>query len=320
MKRKHAFITGICGFAGSFLAENLIRHGFTVSGTRLRGESTANIRSVRKEIDLHTLDITNAKKTGDLIKSVKPDYLFHLAAMASVGKSFGAEKITARVNLDGTLNVLDACREAKPRRVIFVSSADCYGTFTPKTKTLTERQPLNPHTPYAISKAAAERMALYYQRQYGLPVVVARSFNHAGPRQDDRFVIASFAKQVAMIELALQKPIMKVGDLRARRDFSDVRDIVDGYHLIATKGKIGEIYQLCSGRAISIKSMLDILLTSTNKSVSVKIDKSRLRKADIPLLKGSLAKASRQLGYKPKFSLEQTLADTIMYWRERLSE
>jgi GDP-4-dehydro-6-deoxy-D-mannose reductase len=240
--------------------------------------------------------------------------------MASVGKSFGAEKITASVNIDGTLNILDACRDTKIKRLIVVSSADCYGAFTPKTKTLTERQPLNPQTPYAISKATAERMALYYFRQYDLPVLIARSFNHAGPRQDDRFVIASFAKQVANIDLANQKPIMKVGDLSAKRDFSDVRDIVDGYRLMATNGQPGDIYQLCSGKAVSIQRMLDLLLTSTKQSVSVKIDKNRLRKADIPLLRGSHAKATRQLGYKPTFSLEQTLVDTFNYWRDQLSK
>ena len=319
MKPARAFITGVCGFAGSFLAENLARHGFSVFGTRLKGESTKNIKAVRKLIDLHTLDITNAGKCNELIKKIKPDYLFHLAAMASVGKSFGAEKITARVNLDGTLNILDACRETSVKRIIFISSADCYGAFTPKNKTLTERQPLNPQTPYAIAKAAAERMALYYYRQYNLPVLIARSFNHAGPRQDDRFVIASFAKQIAMIELARQKPVMNVGDLSAKRDFSDVRDIVNGYRLMALKGVPGEIYQLCSGKAVSIKRMLDILLTSTEQSVSVKVDKSRLRKAEIPLLQGSHTKAARQLGYRPKFSLEQTLADTFNYWREQLS-
>ena len=320
MKSQRAFITGVCGFAGSFLAENLIQHGFSVSGTRLRGESTANIKSIRKQVDLYTLDITNAKKCAEIIKKAKPDYLFHLAAMASVGKSFGAEKITAKVNIDGTLNILDACRETKVKRIVFVSSADCYGTFSPKKKTLTESQPLNPRTPYAISKAAAEQMALYYYRQYDLPVIISRSFNHAGPRQDDRFVIASFAKQVAMIELGQQKPTMKVGDLSAIRDFSDVRDIVNGYRLMAARGRPGEIYQLCSGKAVSIKKMLDILLTSTEKSVSIKIDKKRLRKADIPFLKGSHAKATKQFGYQPKLSIQQTLTDTITYWRDQLSE
>lgn len=318
MKRPLAFITGITGFAGSFLAENLLEHGFAVAGTRLKGESTQHIKPIRKQVDLHTLDITNANQTNKLINQLKPDYLFHLAAMASVGASFGAEKLTAKVNLDGTLNIFDAALTAKPKRIIFISSADCYGTFTPKSKTLTETQPLNPHTPYAISKAAAERMARYYFKQYNLPVLVARSFNHAGPRQDDRFVIASFAKQIAMIEAGLQKPVMKVGDLSAKRDFSDVRDIVNGYRLMALKGKPGEIYQLCSGRAISIKRMLDILLTQTEKTVSVKTDKSRLRKADIPLLKGSYRKAARVLGFRPTISLERTLADTINYWRDRL--
>lgn len=320
MKSKCAFITGVCGFAGSFLAENLIEHGFQVSGTRMRGESTNNIKAVRKQVDLHTLDITNAKKTSNLIKKIKPDYLFHLAAMASVGKSFGAEKLTASVNIDGTLNIFDACREIKVKRIIFVSSADCYGTFAPKNKTLTERQPLNPQTPYAISKATAERMALYYHRQYDLPVLIARSFNHAGPRQDDRFVIASFAKQIAMIDLGQQKPVMKVGDLSTKRDFSDVRDIVDGYRLMAEKGTPGEIYQLCSGQAVSIKRMLDLLLTSTEKSVSVKIDKNRLRQVDIPLLRGSHAKATHQLGFEPRFSLERTLVDTFNHWRDQLSK
>jgi len=272
MRKPRAFITGICGFAGSHLAEELLNHGYDVCGGRFKNESTANINHIKKDITLDPLDISNPQQCIKLLGRIKPDYIFHLAAMASVGKSFGLEQATMRVNIEGTLSILDAAKKSgKLKQLIFVGSADCYGKFTPKTRTLTEDQPLNPATPYAISKAAAEQPALYYYRQYRLPVTIARSFNHAGPRQDDRFVIASFAKQVAMIEARLQRPVMNVGDLTAKRDFSDVRDIVRGYRLLAERGRIGEIYHFCSGRAVTVQRALDILIDLSNRKIAVKV-------------------------------------------------
>ena len=319
MKRRTALITGVAGFAGSWLAEELLSHGYRVFGTLLPREPLDNIRSIQKQLSLAKLDILDTSACRKLVATVKPDHIFHLAAIASVGRSFELEQVTFRVNFDGTLNLLEAARQhAKLRSFLFIGSADSYGTFQPPNKLLTERQCFNPISPYGIAKAAAEYASRYYHRAHGLPVVIARSFNHSGPRQTDNFVIPSFAKQIAMIEVGRQKPVLMVGDLSAKRDFSDVRDIVRGYRLLAQKGKPGEVYQLCSGKAVSIQHVLDMLISISHADISVKIDKQRLRKADIPMLRGSHAKATRDANFSTRIPLRTTLRDTLAYWREKI--
>lgn len=319
MRKPTAFITGIAGFAGSFLAEELLAAGFKVSGALYKKESTRNLKGVKNRLELFSLDILNAGKCRQLVARLKPDYIFHLAAMSSVAQSFDRERLTCRVNFEGTINVLEAARSlSRLKSLLFVSSSDIYGMFRPRNKTLTENQPFNPISPYGISKAAAENACRYYGRQYGLPVVVARAFNHSGPRQTDDFVIPAFARQVAAIEAGQQKPVLKVGDLSARRDLSDVRDIVHGYRLVATKGIPGDAYQLCSGKAVTIRRVVEQLLVMSSRKIRLIVDKRRFRKADIPVLKGSPRKAVQQLGYAVRYSLKETLADTLNYWRTEM--
>jgi GDP-4-dehydro-6-deoxy-D-mannose reductase len=319
MTRPRAFITGILGFAGSYLAEELLAAGYAVSGSRLGREPLDNVAAITGDIDVIPLDILNAERCRQTLKKIRPDYVFHLAAMASVGQSLSMERKTLQVNVEGTLNMLDAAREVnRLKGFVFVSSPDCYGLFTPKTKTLTEQQPLNPISPYGISKAAAERLSLFFHRQHGLPVRVARAFNHTGPRQEDRFVVPSFAKQIAEIEVGRRQPVIKVGNLSARRDLSDVRDIVKGYRLLAERGTNGEVYQFCSGKAISIKSVLESLLRMAERTIRVETDPARMRKSDIPVLRGSFEKARRRLGFVPDTKWKTTLSDTLSYWRVRV--
>ncbi len=320
MKSPLAYITGIAGFAGSYLAEELLSHGWRVAGSVYENESLDNLSGFENKLQLERLDILDADRVHLRLSAVNPDYIFHLAALASVGRSFDLERATYRVNFEGTVNLLQAGRSCTHlKKMLVVCSADTYGTFKPVTKILTESQPLNPISPYGISKAAAEQVALYYYRQYGLPVSVARSFNHSGPRQRDDFVIPSFAKQIAMIESNKQEPVIKVGDLSAKRDLSDVRDIVSGYRLIAEKGKPGRVYQLCSGKAVAIKQVLQTLLSLSKKKIKVVTDPERLRKSDIPILRGSNRKASRELGFKLRYTLRATLSDTLNWWRQRQS-
>ncbi|UCD63706.1 MAG: GDP-mannose 4,6-dehydratase, partial [Candidatus Zixiibacteriota bacterium] len=232
MRKPLAFITGVAGFAGSHLAEELLNHGYRVAGTLLRGEPVDNIRPRLDDIDLVEADILSEQKLNRVIGKFQPDYIFHLAAFSSVGRSFRNERLVYRVNFYGTLNVLQAALTVrKLRKFVFVSSSDCYGRFTPATRALTEDQPFNPVSPYGVSKAAGEYLCRSYVKWRELPVTIARSFNHSGPRQSEHFVIPSFARQIAAIEKGRAEPVMLVGDLSVRRDISDVRDIVCGYRL-----------------------------------------------------------------------------------------
>lgn len=319
MRKPTAFITGIAGFAGSHLAEELLAYGYQVHGGLYPNESTGNLESVINRVTLVKLDILDAANSRAALSAFKPNFVFHLAALASVGQSFENERLTFRVNLEGTLNVLQAAMAVSNlKKMIYVSTADCYGIFYPKNKTLVEDQPFNPISPYGISKAAAEEACLYYHRQYRFPVTVARSFNHSGPRQNENFVIPAFSKQIAAIEAGHHKPVLLVGDLSVKRDLSDVRDIVRGYRLLAEKGRTGRVYHFCSGKAVSIQKVLDSLLRLSSKRIKVKVDKSRLRKNDIPLLRGDNRRAVEELGYKAQYSLQATLKNTLDYWRKKV--
>jgi GDP-4-dehydro-6-deoxy-D-mannose reductase len=317
MKSPLAYLTGIAGFAGSYLAEELLAQGWRVTGSVLESESLNNLSGIESRLQFERLDILNADRIKEHLRSVNPDYIFHLAALASVGKSFEQERATYRVNFEGTVNVLQgalSCPNLK--KLVLVSSADVYGVFRPAAKLLTETQSLNPISPYGIAKAAAEQTSMYYFRQFGLPVCIARAFNHSGPRQRDDFVIPSFAKQIARIESGIQEPLIRVGDLTARRDLSDVRDIVRGYRLVAAKGKSGQAYQLCSGRSVAIKQVLQTLLSLSSAKIKVATDPTRLRKSDIPVLRGSNRKATRELGFTLRYTLKTTLSATLNWWRQ----
>lgn len=318
MKNKHAFITGIAGFAGTYLANELHENGYTVSGTYYKDDSAEQIKQLKKRCTLYPLDILQKSKCATLIQKVNPNYIFHLAAFASVGQSFHHERLTYDINFNGTLNILEASLELKKlQKFLFVSSSDCYGKFTPQTKILKETDSLNPMSPYGISKVAGEHLCKLYFHRYAFPVVISRAFNHAGAGQNENFVIPSFCKQIAQIEAGLQKPVMHVGDLSVKRDLSDVRDIVCGYRLLAEKGREGEVYQLCSGTARTIQSVLDKLISYSTKKITVKIDKKFFRKNDIPIIRGNFTKAKKEIGYKPKYKIDKTLLDALDYWREK---
>jgi GDP-4-dehydro-6-deoxy-D-mannose reductase len=320
MNRPLAFITGIAGFAGSHLAEELLAAGYRVSGALYKGEATVNIAAIKKQLTLVTLDIVDERKCRAALLSIKPDFVFHLAAIASVGRSFALEQLTFKVNVEGTVNLLAAAAGLeKLRKFVYVSSADAYGAFSPKGRTLDESQPFNPVSPYGLSKALAEETCRYYCRCHGLPVVVARSFNHAGPRQDEHFVIPSFARQIALIEAGRQEPVLRVGDLTVKRDLSDVRDIVRGYRLLAEQGRPGEAYHLSSGKAVTIRQVLNGLLALSWAPIAVRVDRNRLRRNEIPVLRGSHDKVVQELGYAALYNLKTTLKDTLEFWRQKVN-
>jgi GDP-4-dehydro-6-deoxy-D-mannose reductase len=316
MSRPTAFITGIAGFAGSHLAEELLEAGFDVSGGLFDDEPTDNIDAVKAQLQLVPLDILKPESCTETIDRIRPEYIFHLAGFAGKAKTAGGERLTYRVNIEGTLNVLEAARQhTRLRKLLFISSSDVYGVTPPRGEAYTEEDILDPVSPYGISKAAGERTCRYFYSKYGLPAVIIRAFNHAGPRQGPGFVVADWAKQVAAIEAGEQEPGIFTGNVNVVKDFSDVRDIVRGYRLAAEKGKPGEVYQLCSGQSVAILKIFDGLAKLASVKIGRREDPSKLRKNDIPAMRGNNKKAAEQLGYTAGYSLDRTLADTMEYWR-----
>jgi GDP-4-dehydro-6-deoxy-D-mannose reductase len=295
-----ALITGAGGFVGPYLTAHLESEGDEVIG-----------------VDLD-MPITDADAVRERFSKELPDVVYHLAAASHVGDSWNAPVNVVRVNTEGSLNVLLAAVEAGVERVVLIGSAEEYGHVTPDRIPITEATPLLPVSPYGASKAAAEMLGSYIMRGRDLPVVMVRPFNHIGPGQPDRLVAASLAKQVAENERSGSTEIL-AGDLSPRRDLSDVRDVVRAYRLLATRGVPGEAYNVCSGRAVAIRELADILIGLSGTDMKVVLDPERLRPVDVPVLQGDNAKLTRDTGWVPEISLEQTLSDVLDWWRANLS-
>jgi GDP-4-dehydro-6-deoxy-D-mannose reductase len=249
----------------------------------------------------------------NIIAEIKPDLIFHLAAQSSVEKSFKQPELTYKINVEGTNNIFASLINCniKPR-VLIVSSADVYGT--PDKLPITEEAELHPSSPYAESRVEQEQISRRYYEEYGIPVIIARSFHHTGPGQRAEFVCSNFAKQISEIEKGAQ-PIIKVGNLQIKRDFSDVRDVVEAYRLLMEKGAAGEIYNVCSGKSYALREVLDILIKMTSISVKIEQEASRTRKHDAPDWRGDNSKLLA-LGWNPSIPFETTLKDLLDYWRK----
>jgi len=274
-----------------------------------------NLAGITKRVRIDRFDITDRAACRAALTKAKPKYLFHLAGIASVGQSFSMGELTFRVNVIGSYNIFEAARHCSPEKIILVSSSDVYGPVRPKELPLKPDRPFNPVSPYAQSKAAAELMARIYIEQYRMPAVIVRPFNHTGPRQNPNFVIPAFCRKIVTAEKSLSKKSMAVGNLAARRDLSDVRDIVRGYRMLAEKGVPGDVYHLCSGKAFGIGALLNKLLAFSDISIDVKRDKKLFRKSDIAILKGSFHKTRKEIGWKPEIAIDTTLKDTLDFWR-----
>jgi GDP-4-dehydro-6-deoxy-D-mannose reductase len=313
------FITGCAGFAGSHLADWLLEQGQEVIGLVRSEDGSSNLDHLRSKIQIVRGDILERDVISPLMAKARPQRIYHLAALSSPADSFDDPWLTYRVNLTGTLNLLCAWRELQfDSRFLLVSSSHVYGPVDERDLPLREEMPLRPASPYAGSKAAAELLAWQFTQSYGLPIVRVRPFNHVGPRQDSRFVCSSLARQVAEIELGLRSSPVHVGNLQAGRDFTDVRDIVRGYHLALEKGQPGEVYQLCSGHCVSIETVLRHLTASVSEPVEVAVNESRLRSQDLRMLWGDPSKAAQALGWEPHYDLQTTLCDLKQYWLDTI--
>lgn len=313
-------ITGITGFVGSHMAEYCLRRDAQVLGSIRWRSKTENIEHLRARITLLDCDFRDASSVGAMLDAARPDWILHLAAQSFVGSSWQMPAETLTTNIIGQTNLLEAIRTLKMTpRVLVVGSSEEYGLVYPDELPIKETNPLRPLSPYAVSKVAQDLMAYQYFKSYGLSLIRCRAFNHEGPRRGDVFVTSSFAKQIAEIEAGLRPPVIHVGDLKPRRDYSDVRDIVRGYWCLLERGEPGEVYNLCSGRSWSIQQVLDFLLEqSTVKGIQVRTDPARFRPSDVMLLEGDPGKIHRVTGWRVEIPFEQTLTDLLDYWRARV--
>lgn len=307
-------VTGGAGFVGPYLIAALEALGRPVvalgkAPAAVAGSAWPPVVSPEwRDVDLRDRQALDA-----LIADVQPAEIYHLAALSSVADSFLDPAPTYDVNVMGTVYLLDAVRRHAPRaRVLFVSSAEVYGGLT---SPLTEQSPFAPANPYAGSKVAAEMVCVEQVRSHDLQIVRARAFNHTGPGQLPRFVVSAFAKQIAQIEAGRQAPVMGVGNLSARRDFLDVRDVVEAYVALMARGQAGAAYNVCSGRAVAMQDILDGFLASAKVAITVERDPALFRPVDVAELVGDNAAIQAATGWQPRFALSQTLDDVLAYWR-----
>jgi GDP-4-dehydro-6-deoxy-D-mannose reductase len=312
-------ITGITGFVGSHMAEYALFKGAQVFGSNRWRSKTENIEHLRSKVTFIESDLRDVSSVRALLEISVPDYVVHLAAQSFVGVSWHAPAETLTTNNISQVNLLEALRGLKMSpRFLAAGSSEEYGLVLDDELPIRETNPLRPLSPYAVSKVTQDMMAYQYFKSYGLPIIRTRAFNHEGPRRGDVFVTSNFARQVAEIEAGLREPVVYVGDLTPRRDYSDVRDIVRGYWLLLERGEPGEVYNLCSGRTWSIQAVLDFVLSlSTVKGIAVKTDPARLRPSDVMILEGDPGKVHKATGWKVEIPFEQTLTELLDYWRQR---
>ena len=313
-----AFITGIAGFAGSHLAEFLLTHTeLNVSGLVRR--RTENISHLEDRLELYRGDLFDPLSIGGILSEARPDYIFHLAGEPNVPVSYSSPWETFECNVLTQVNLLEAVRDLVPRaRVLVVGSAEEYGLVRAEDLPVQENTPLRPDSPYGVSKIAQDMMGLQYYLRYNIPVIRARSFNHIGARQTERFVASAFARQIAAIEAGLEPPILRVGNLSAQRDFTDVRDTVRAYYLLLQHGEPGEVYNVGSGVAHGIDELLDILSSFIDIKIDIQVDSARLRPSDVPIRRCDYSKLHAATGWEPVISFEEGLKYTLDYWRDKV--
>ena len=340
-------ITGITGMAGSFLAEYLADHhpGVEVFGTFRWRSKLDNLQDLRNSGKLNVLDegqritdqaslrrfvrpgqvtvidceLQDGSAVRGVIRAVQPHKIFHLAAQSFVPTSWTAPAATLTNNIVSQVNLFEAVREAQLDPVIHIAgSSEEYGLVYPDEAPIAESNPLRPLSPYAVSKVAQEMLAIQFFRSYGLKCVVTRGFNHTGPRRGQVFATSSFAKQIAEIEAGLRKPIIEVGDLESRRDWTDTRDMVRAYWLATERGEPGEVYNVGRGTCIAVGDMLDVLLSQSSVEIAKEQDPSRMRPSDVRLLWANVDKFKKATAWEPVIPFDRTMADLLNYWRERV--
>lgn len=318
-RKKIALITGITGFAGSHLAELLLREGVEVHGIQRWRSKSDNIDLIKEKIQFHEADLLDAHSLYTVVDEVKPNFIFHLAAQSYVQSSWASPSNTLEVNIIGTVHLFEAVRKSGlPITIQIACSSEEYGKVMPNEVPILEKNPLRPLSPYAVSKLAMDYLGYQYFESYGIKIIRTRGFNHTGPRRGDVFAESTFAKQIAEIEKGKKEPVVYVGNLDARRDYTDVRDMVRAYYLAVEKCKSGEVYNIATGKAWKIGEVLNLLLSKSRVKIVVKEDPARMRPSDVEVLVGDSTKFRNATGWKPEIPFEKTMEDLLNYWREKV--
>jgi GDP-4-dehydro-6-deoxy-D-mannose reductase len=312
---ERVLVTGADGFVASHLLVELAEAtGCRICGIGLKPEPLTTVPGL---VYLVT-DLTDYDRLRDLVDDFRPDAVFHLAAQPSVAVSWDDPWTTYRVNMIGQLNLMEALRTLGVEASVHIAcSSEEYGLVHPDQIPLDESMPLQPCSHYAVSKVGQEVLALMYHEAFDWRVIVTRGFNQAGPGQSPDFVVSSFARQIALIEAGKTAPVLKVGNLEALRDFTDVRDTVRAYRMLMEEGTSGAAYNVCSGSARPVREILETLLSMSESAIEVEPDPARQRPSDIPIMVGDNTLINEEVGWEPAIPLEQTLRDTLDYWRER---
>lgn len=313
---ERVLVTGADGFVASHLLVELAREcDCAVTGIGLKPGASADVEGLTYQV----LDITDYESVKELLSVVRPDAIFHLAAMPSVHLSWEDPWTTYRVNVIGQVNLLEAVRRLELETSVHIAcSSEEYGKVGPGDMPIAEGAAFKPCSHYAVSKVAQETLGLMYFEAFGWRVLVTRGFNQCGPGQSSDFAVSSFARQIAEIEAGAREPVLMVGNLEAQRDFMDVRDTVRAYRMVMEKGLAGESYNVCSGHARAVGEMLDMLLEISGAEIRVESDPCRQRPSDIPVLLGDNTLLRQRTGWEPEIPIARTLADTLDHWRDKI--
>lgn len=314
-------ITGITGFAGSHLADYILAEYpdielFGLVRWRSRMENVIHIQDKMRFFEGDLKDSVSLRKC---LAEIKPDRIFHLAAQSFVPTSWTCPSETFAINAIGQINLFEAVLSlGLSPKIQVAGSSEEYGFVRPEELPMKETTPLRPLSPYAVSKVAQDLLAYQYFQSYGLKAVRTRGFNHTGPRRGDVFICSNFAKQIVEIEKRKRESVIFVGNLDAKRDFTDVRDTVRAYWLSLEKGEEGEVYNIGSGKARSMREILDMLIGMSSANVKIEIDPERLRPSDVPILESDCSKFHELTGWEPRIPFKQSLEDLLDYWREKI--
>lgn len=316
--KKKALIIGGAGFVGGYLARHLRDDlGYETIITKLRSE-TINAEG----FEIRDLDILDRANTENVLSDIKADVIFHLAAQSSVAVSWKNPQLTVNVNVTGCLNILESVRsmEGYSPKILLIGSGEEYGLLPKGTSLVSEETPINPGNPYAVSKAAQNMFGALYSKVYGMRIVMVRAFNHIGAGQLPQFVTADFCRQAAEIVCGKRENVIRTGNLSAKRDFTDVRDVVRAYGMLAEKGRDGETYNVGSGKSISIEELMCKIIELSGVSIKREIDPKRLRPSDIPEIRADISKLQRDTGWSPQIELSQTLGEMLEVEIERVEK